>query len=168
MSLFLTVKSFSPVHLSALFLLLFFSFSIWTDGALFLPFAAWHRIIIPVQAALSLHSERECGLLYIALRRDYTAVSAPVCRIGLLLLQGSCSRLPLEVSNSPYHFPDDALGRINSGGGRMLFTCRFLLSHLRQTTPAPPLPLPFQPKYGQDVGATQTLQSVWPAVLQPG
>lgn len=85
----------------------------------------------------------ECGLLYIAVRRDYTAVSAPVCRIGLLLLQGSCSRLPVEVSNSPYHFPDDALGRINSGGGRMLFTCRFLLSHLRQTTPA--LPSPFSP-----------------------
>lgn len=53
-SLSLTVKSFSPVYLSALFFL--FLFSIWTDGALFLPFAAWHCIIIPVQAALSLNA----------------------------------------------------------------------------------------------------------------
>lgn len=38
--------------------------------------------------------------------------------------------------------PTMPVGRNNSGGGRMLFTCRFLLSHLRQATPAPSSPTP--------------------------
>lgn len=130
----LTVKSFSPVYLSALFFL--FLFSIWTDGALFLPFAAWYCIIIPVQAALSLNAG--CSTLQSA---EITRQSLHQC-VGLAscCCREAAADLRSRCLNSPYHFPDDALGRINSGGGRMLFTCRFLLSHLRQTTPASPSP----------------------------